>query len=234
MSEIGLFEAIHTARSLRRFKPDPVPEALITQVLDAAVRAPTAGNAQNWAFVVIRDREMRRALGAIYRQASDIAEAMYAAKGQPAHLTAGEYRRLMTTGAHLWDHMGDAPIILVPCLHRPFVPPVESLAPDMRSRHGAEIAYAERIRGSSIYPAVQNIILACRALGLGTTITTNHIRCEDAVRALLRLPDDVDSFAMMPIGWPMDRFGPLSRRPLSEVVHADGWGNPWPAGSGEA
>ena len=81
MPEIGLFEAIHTARSLRRFKPDPVPEALITQVLDAAVRAPTAGNAQNWAFVVIRDREMRRALGAIYRQASDIAEAMYAAKG---------------------------------------------------------------------------------------------------------------------------------------------------------
>jgi nitroreductase len=65
MPEIGLFEAIHTARSSRRFKPDPVPEALITQVLDAAVRAPTAGNAQNWAFVVIRDREMRRALGAI-------------------------------------------------------------------------------------------------------------------------------------------------------------------------
>jgi nitroreductase len=232
MPEIGLFEAIHTARSLRRFKPDPVPEALITQVLDAAVRAPTAGNAQNWAFVVIRDREMRRALGAIYRQASDIAEAMYAAKGQPAHLTAGEYRRLMTTGAHLWDHMGDAPVILVPCLHRPFMPPVESLAPEMRSRHGAEIAYAERIRGSSIYPAVQNIILACRALGLGTTITTNHIRCEDAVRALLRLPDDVDSFAMMPIGWPMDLFGPLSRRPLPEVVHADGWGNAWPGGLG--
>ena len=234
MPEIGLFEAIHTARSLRRFKPDPVPEALITQVLDAAVRAPTAGNAQNWAFVVIRDPEMRRALGAIYRQASDIAEAMYAAKGQPAHLTTGEYRRLMTTGAHLWDHMGDAPVILVPCLHRPFVPPVESLPPDMRAHHGAEIAYAERIRGSSIYPAVQNIILACRALGLGTTITTNHIRCEDAVRTLLRLPDDVDSFAMMPIGWPMDPFGPLSRRPLSEVVHADGWGNAWSVGSGSA
>ena len=138
----------------------------------------------------------------------------------------------MTTGAHLWDHMGDAPVILVPCLHRPFVPPVESLAPDMRSRHGAELAYAERIRGASIYPAVQNIILACRALGLGTTITTNHIRCEDAVRALLRLPDDVDSFAMMPIGWPIDPFGPLSRRPLSEVVHADGWGNAWPGVTG--
>jgi nitroreductase len=229
MPEIGLFEAIHTARSLRRLKPDPVPDALLTQVLDAAVRAPTAGNAQNWAFVVIRDPELRRALGAIYREASDIAAAMYAAKGQPAHLTAGEYRRLMTTGAHLWDHMGDAPVLLVPCLHRPFVPPIESLPPAIRAHYQDEIAYAERIRGASIYPAVQNIILACRALGLGTTITTNHIRCEAKVRALLRLPDDVDSFAMMPIGWPVDPFGPLSRRPMSEVVHADRWGSAWPA-----
>ena len=229
MPEIGLFEAIHTARSLRRFKPDPVPDALLTQILDAAVHAPTAGNAQNWAFVVIRDPALRHALGVIYREASDIAEAMYAAKGQPAHLTTGEYRRLMTTGAHLWDHMGDAPVILVPCLHRPFIPPIELLPPEMRVHHRDEIAYAERIRGASIYPAVQNIILACRALGLGTTITTNHIRCEAKVRALLALPDDVDSFAMMPIGWPVDPFGPLSRRPLSEVVHADRWGGTWSA-----
>ncbi len=85
----------------------------------------------------------------------------------------------------------------------------------------------ERIRGASIYPAVQNIILACRALGLGTTITTNHIRCEGEVRALLGLPTDVDTFAMMPIGWPIDRFGPLTRRPLTEVVHVDSWGTAW-------
>jgi len=96
-------------------------------------------------------------------------------------------------------------------------------------QHDAELAYANRIRGASIYPAVQNIILACRALGLGTTITTNHLRCEDAVRALLGLPDDVDSFAMMPIGWPIDPFGPLTRRPVAEVAHADRWGQPWPA-----
>ena len=87
MPEIGLFEAIHTARSLRRLKPDPVPEALITQVLDAAIRAPSAGNAQNWAFVVVRDAELRRGLGAIYRKGSDIAAAKYAARGCPPHLT---------------------------------------------------------------------------------------------------------------------------------------------------
>ncbi len=221
MREIGLFEAIDTARSLRRLKPDPVPEALITRVLDAAIRAPSGGNAQNWAFLVVRDSELRRSLGAIYRKASDIAEKVYAAKGRPPHLTERQYQRMMSTGAYLWDHLGEAPVIVVPCLHRPVVP--DTPAVDF----SAELAYAERIRGASIYPAVQNIILACRALGLGTTITTNHLRCEAEVRVLLGLPDEVDSFAIMPIGWPIDHFGPMSRKPLSEVVHADRWGNAW-------
>jgi nitroreductase len=71
MSEIGLFEAMYSARAMRRFKPDPVPEHLVTRVLDAAIRAPSGGNAQNWIFIVVRDEEKRRQLGAIYRKASD-------------------------------------------------------------------------------------------------------------------------------------------------------------------
>jgi nitroreductase len=228
MAEIDVFEAIHTARSLRRFKPDPVPEALISRILDAAIRAPSAGNSQSWAFLVVRDPAMRGALGEIYRKASRIAEAMYAARGRPAHLSEQQFRRMMTTGADLWGHMGDAPVILIPAQHRPVVPVSAALPPDMRERHGAELAYAERIRGASIYPAVQNIMLACRALGLGTTITTNHIRCEDEVKALLGLPDDVDTFAMMPIGWPIEEFGPVTRRPVAEIAYADRWGEPWP------
>lgn len=228
MPDIELFEAIHSARSLRRLKPDPVPETLITQLLDAAIRAPSAGNAQNWAFVVVRDAEKRRAVGEVYRKASKIAEAMYAARGKPAHLTERQFERMMTTGAYLWEHMAEAPVILVPCARRPVVPPIDSLPPEFRARYQDELAYVERIRGASIYPAVQNILLACRALGLGTTITTNHIRCEDELRAVLGLPDEVDTFAMMPIGWPLDKFGPLTRKPLNEVVHADHWGQPWP------
>jgi nitroreductase len=226
-AQLGLFEAIHTARALRRLRADPVPEPLITRVLDAAIRAPSAGNAQNWVFVVVRDTELRHGLGAIYRKASAIAEAMYAARGCPAHLTEAQYQRLMTSGAYLWEHMGEAPVILIPCLRKPVVPPAELLAPSVRARYDEELAYVARIRGASIYPAVQNIILACRALGLGTTITTNHIRCEQEVRALLGLPDEVDTFAMMPIGWPIDRFGAVSRRPLREVVYADSWGKAW-------
>jgi nitroreductase len=226
--EFGLFEAIHTTRAIRRLKPDPVPEALLSRILDAGIRAGSAGNAQNWVFLVVRDEGLRRRLGDVYRRASQIARAMYAARGRPAHLSETQFQRLMLNGAHLWEHMCEAPVILIPCLRRPLVPPIDSLPAEMRPLHEAELAYAARIRGASIYPAVQNIILACRALGLGTTLTTNHIRCESEVRALLELPDDVDTFAMMPIGWPIDGFGPLSRRPLSEVAFSDVWGAPWP------
>ncbi len=228
MTELGVLEAIHTARALRQLKPDPVPEAVIAQVLDAAIRAPSAGNAQNWAFIVVRDPEQRQKLGAIYRKASDIASAMYAARGRPAHMSEEQFRRLMTSGGYLWDHMGDAPVILVPCQTQPRLPSPESLPPDIRAIFAQEQLYVDRIRGASIYPAVQNIILACRALGLGTTITTNHIRCEGEVKAVLDIPEDVQTFAMMPIGYPRGRFGPLTRRPLAEVAFADCWSRAWP------
>jgi nitroreductase len=228
MTELDVFEAMHTARAMRRFKPDPVPEALITRILDAAIRAPSAGNAQNWAFVVVRDPEQRRKLGAVYRKASDIASAMYAARGRPPHLSEAQFRRMMTSGSFLWDHMAEAPVILVPCQTEPRLPAPEALPPDIRARLAEEQRYVERIRGASIYPAVQNVILACRALGLGTTITTNHIRCEDEVKAVLGVPDDVQTFALMPIGYPLDPFGPVARRPLAEVTHADRWARGWP------
>jgi len=228
MSELGVFEAIHTARALRRLKPDPVPEAVITQVLDAAICAPSAGNAQNWIFLVIRDPEQRRKLGAIYRKASDIASAVYAARGRPAHMTEAQYQRLMSSGAYLWEHMADAPVLLVPCQPQPRLPPPEALPPEIRARYADELRYVERIRGASIYPAIQNIILACRALGLGTIITTNHIRCEDEVKAVLGVPEDVQTFALMPIGYPLGKFGPLARRPVAEVACADRWAQAWP------
>jgi nitroreductase len=228
MTELGVFEAIHTARALRKLRPDPVPETLITRILDAAIRAPSAGNAQNWAFVIVRDAEQRQRLGAIYRKASDIANAVYAARGRPAHMTEAQYARFMSAGAYLWDHMADAPVILVACAERREAPPPENLPAEIRARYQDELRYMARISGASIYPAVQNIILACRALGLGTTITTNHIRCEQEVKAVLGLPEDVDTFAMMPIGYPVGKFGPVTRRGLAEVAYADKWSQAWP------
>ncbi|MBV9116472.1 MAG: nitroreductase family protein [Acetobacteraceae bacterium] len=228
MTDIALFEAMYTARAMRRLRPDPVPEAVITKVLDAAIRAPSGGNAQNWAFVVVRDAAQRQALAAVYRKASDEVAAIYAARGRPAHQSEEQYRRMMDAGAYLWSHIGDAPVLLVPCLRRRDMPPRDSLPQAVAARYDAHLAYQERIRGASIYPAVQNIVLACRALGLGTVITTNHILYEDEARAVLGLPDDVFTFALMPVGYPRGRYGPLSRRPVAEVAFADRWGKAWP------
>jgi nitroreductase len=230
MSDVALFEAIYTARALRRLKPDAVPEELITRVLDAAIRAPSGGNAQNWAFIVVRDVEKRRQLGAVYRKASDEVSAIYAARGRPAHMTEEQFDRLMAAGTYLWDHLGDAPVVLVPCLTTREMPPRASLPAAVEARYAAHLTYQARIRGASIYPAVQNIILACRGLGLGTVITTNHLLYEDDVRTVLGIPQDTFTFALMPIGFPRGKYGPIARKPLSEVAYADGWGRHWPTG----
>jgi nitroreductase len=227
VTEIALFEAMYSARALRRLKPDPVPEKVLTRILDAAIRAPSAGNAQSWSFVVVRDAQQRSKLGAIYRKASDIASAIYAKRERPAHMSDDQYRRFMSSGSYLWDHMGEAPVLLVPCMQRSQLPPSESMPPAIQARYEQEIAYTERIRGASIYPAVQNIILACRAFGLATLITTNHIRYEAEVKAVLDVPSDVDTYALMPIGYPEGKFGSVKRRPVAEVTYADRWANAW-------
>ena len=228
MAAIDLFEAMYTARALRRLKPDPVPDDLITKVLDLAIRAPSGGNAQNWIFIVVRDETQRHRLAAVYRKASDEVAEIYAARGRPSHMTEDQYRRLMEGGSYLWRHLGDAPVLLVPCLRKRDMPAREALPEAVAKRYDAHLTHQEKIRGASIYPAIQNIILACRALGLGTVITTNHILYEDEVREILRLPNDVFTFALMPVGYPLGKYGPLARRPVCEVAFADRWGEPWP------
>lgn len=219
---------MYTARSLRHFTAEPVPEELITKVLDAAIRASSGGNTQHWTFIVVRDAEKRRQLGALYRKASDHQAAVYAARPKPEHLSQAQYEQFLANSGYLWDHMADAPVILVPCLAKREPPERASLPEVVQARFADHLANTQRIAGSSIYPAIQNIILACRALGLGTLITTNHILYEDEVKAVLGIPADVATFALMPIGYPTRKYGPLTRKPVSEVAYADGWGNPWP------
>ena len=226
-TDIGLFEAMYSARSLRHFKPDPVPEALITRVIDAAIRASSGGNTQHWYFIVVRDAEKRRQLGALYRKASDHAKAIYAARPKPDHLTEEQYGQFLANSGFLWDHMADAPVILVPCLIKREPPDRASLPGPVQARYADHLANVQRISGSSIYPAIQNIILACRALGLGTVITTNHILYEDEVKAVLSMPDTAATFALMPIGYPTRKYGPLTRKPVAEIAFADRWGAAW-------
>src|SRR5262249_19044711 len=189
IADIGLFEAMYSARSLRHFKPDAVPEALITRVIDAAIRASSGGNTQHWTFIVVRAAEKRRQLAALYRQASDYQSAVYAARPKPEHLSEEQYRQFLANSGWLWDHMADAPVILVPCLQKREPPERASLPAVVQMRYAEHLANVARISGSSIYPAVQNIILACRALRLGAVITTHHILHQDQAKALLGIPD---------------------------------------------
>ena len=224
MEEMGLFEAIYSARSLRRFKPDPVPDEVITKVLDAAIRAPSGSNQQSWEFVVIKDAAQRKKIGDVYRKGGGILMALYANRVKPAHMSEDAYRRLRASATYLVDHMADAPVLLIACLKQTAptgAPP--KLAPEV----AAAMKSMARISGSSIYPAVQNIILACRGLGLGTVLTTIHAYFEDEVKAILGLPREVQTYALMPIGYPQGKFGPIKRRPVSEVAYLDKYGNHW-------
>lgn len=222
MAEIGVFEAIHTARALRRFKPDPVPPEMITRILEAAVCAPSGGNTQEWWFVVITDSEQRRLVAAAYEKASLSVRPFYENRPRPEHMTEAEERHLKSSGFYLHEHMHEAPVLLLICARRHGPrPDLTNLGTDPLMRMAVATAAA------SVYPAVQNIILACRALGLGTVLTTNHLLCEAEVKAAVGIPGDVDTFALMPIGYPHDKFGVVRRKPVTQVAVHDRWGNPW-------
>ena len=121
-----------------------------------------------------------------------------------------------------------SPVILVPCLAKREPPERAGLPDVVQARYADHLANVQRISGASIYPAIQNIILARRALGLGTVITTNHILYEDEVKAVLGMPENAATFALMPIGYPTGKYGPLTREPVAEVTYADTWGTAWP------
>ncbi len=229
MEEIGLFEAIYSARALRRFKPDPVPDEIIGKILDAAIRAPTASNYQNWVFIVVKDPERRRRVAEVYRKVGEGIRPVIANLFQNAPAARSEAQRqrhkLNDAVLYLFEHMHVPPVLLVACL-KPVPPYWQGAALPDNILDGMKTM--ARFESSSIYPAVQNIILACRAFGLGTVLTTLHAVLEDKVKAVLEIPKEVDTWALLPIGYPLDKFGPVKRKPISEVACLDRWDNPWP------
>jgi len=225
-NDVRLFEVMYTARAMRWLKPDPVPPRLIEQVLEAAIQAPNAGNRQSWLFLVVRDPGQRKRIGEIYYRVSQWVLKRYEHSSRPAYQSAAEYDRMMQGGMHLYEHMGDAPVLLIPCLRTASVELPAEIPAEVRTAMTNAYPWTS---GASIYPAVQNIILACRALGLGTVLTTNHTIAEEEIKQVLELPAEFRTFALMPIGYPEHNFGPVKRRPLAEVAMLDRYGNPFPA-----
>lgn len=204
-----LFEIIQTTRAMRRLKPDPVPDALIAKILRAAACAPNGGNTQRWRFLVIKDPKIKQAVQVYYRRAFDeVVGPRYLKTAPPPGVSREAYDRQHAAVQYLTEHFHEAPVWIVACLEEGAVAPT-------------------RWSGASIYPAVQNILLAARALGLGATLTTRHLLHEKETEAALGLPPGVHSYAIVPIGYPMGRFGPVGRGPLRDIVYQDRWGQPY-------
>jgi nitroreductase len=223
MAEIGLFEAMYTARALRRYKSDPIPDDVITKILDAAIRAPSGSNQQNWVFVVVKDEAKKKRISAIYARGAQVVSAFYAIRPRPAHMDEKQYQTLMNSATYLFEHLHEAPVLLFPCLRVEGMGPL----PNPLLEFAGRMSPMARASGASIYPAVQNIILACRAFGIGTVPTTLHLFFENEVKQILGLPREVQTYALMPMGYPINKFGPVKRRPVSEVAYLDSYGNNW-------
>jgi len=202
--KIGLFDAMRTTRAMRRLKTDPVPDELIREIIEAGTWAPSGGDAQHWRFIVVKDPQIKKQLQLRYQRAFEDLKQRFHAAPPPPGKTEAQKQRMLAARDHLTEHFHEAPVLIVCCL-----------VGDSGSGVGA---------GASIYPAVQNMLLAARALGLGATLTTRHLLYEKEVDEILGLPREAHTFAIIPVGYPLGNFGPVSRAPVEQITFLDRWG----------
>jgi nitroreductase len=183
-----IHELFRYQRAIRTFTDADVPEALVAQVLTAAIHGPSGSNTQPWHFIVIRDPAVKQAISEVYEEAR---AAAYGAIPPPA----GGARQPLSA----------APVLIVACVNTP-----------ASGRAGFQT-------GASIYPSVQNLMLAARALGLGTVLTTLHRRRKARIHEILGIPDHIESAAIIPLGWPDREYGPNRRPALERFVMRDRW-----------
>ncbi len=220
-----IFEVLSTLRAMRRLKPDPVADDLLERLVQAATWAPSGSNLQSYEFVVVTDREVMRRLSRLWSRSVD---AYIASIGRVT--PAAQDRGIREAVLYQRDHFHETPAVIIACYRKTAVDPattarlLRALSPGEAARL---IARGPRVgvlgEASSVYPGVQNLLLAARALGLGAVITVWHLMLEHEWKRELRIPRDVNTFAVVPVGWPRGRFGPVSRRPAAEVIHRNCW-----------
>jgi len=222
VSTIDLYEAMSTLRAVRRLKPDPIPEATLHRVLEAASWAPTGGNVQPFRIIVVRDRAKLGRLGELYREIwAGYAEARRRGfDGLPPDEIERQ-EKMFDAGNYLADHFAEMPALLVFCFN-----------PKNMAITDAKLDRISVVGGGSIYTAVQNVLLACRAEGLGCVLTTLLCQVEPEVRKLLGIPDPWGTAAAIPIGYPvLGGHGPLRRRALDQLAFEDEFGAPLSTGA---
>ena len=208
--DVPLLEGIRTTRALRRLRPDPVPPELVRKVCEAGTFAPSGGNRQPWFFIAVTEPERRAFVAERYRAAfrAYIAPAV-AAADDPSYPEAK--RRNMRAAIHLADHLHEVPVLL-------FVAGW--------TRRGAPQLQA-------LFPAIQNVLLACRAVGLGASLTTVHLAYGREIDAWLGLPENAPTCALLPIGWPYGRHARPVRRSVDECLFAEAYGRAFPTPAGD-
>lgn len=215
MSDIGLYEAMSSLRAVRKLKPDAIPEAVLERVLEAATWAPTGANRQPWRIVLVRSAASKLVLGDLYAGEWNKFAGYYAQQlgGLPAEEQAREQRTL-DAGNYLAAHFHEAPVIAVFCFD-----------PKMLAVTDAKLDRLSVVGGGSIYPAVQNLLLAARAEGLGCVLTTLLCIVEAQVNELLAIPEGWGTAAVVPLGYPVGGgHGPIRRRPTTELVFDEAFG----------
>lgn len=203
--DMPLEEAMTTQRAIRRLKPDPVDDALVLRLIELALKAPTGSNGQNWEFVVVRDRAVKHRLAQLNR----VSWGVYGRLGKLAARKDPAMRRTLKAVQYQADHFEDVPVVIVACLRGPRIP----------------LPVAQSSYYGSIYPSVQNLLLAARAAGLGAALITLPLWSTFLARRALGLPYGVQPCAVVPLGWPKGRYGPTTRRSVGELVHLDRYGN---------
>jgi nitroreductase len=207
VGELSALEALHSTPARRYLSPDPIPDDVLWAILDAAIRGPSGGNTQSWGWVVVTDQEVKDRVAAWYRENF---EAAYGSRREqilsaPAG-SLGLTPRGFLGAEHLAHHLHEAPVWVFAVLR------------------GAADATSPRL-GSSIYGAVQQLCLAARAYGIGTSLTTLYGGHEEELRELLGLPPDALTMALIPMGYPAQgRWAQPRRLPVEEVVHWNQWG----------
>ena len=201
-----LNEAMETQRAIRRLKPDPVDDEIILRLIDLAIRAPTGSNAQSWEFIIVRDPKVKKGLARVNRQAWGL----YGRIGRWVTRDNPKRRRILDAVQWQADHFEEVPVIIVACLKGRYIPFL----------HISTTTYF-----GSIFPSVQNLLLAARAINLGAALTTIPLWNLIAVRRILGLPWNVTPCAVIPLGWPLGHYGPTTRKAVREVVSFDRFGN---------
>ena len=227
-----IFELMHTMRAMRRLKPDLVPREVLEQLVAAATWAPSASNAQAYSYLIITDRTQMSRLAVLWRKVADFYLPLAERYATPS-MTVEQGQRTLAAARYQEEHFAQTPALIVACYNaRP--PQLSDLPGLWRSlrrlgwRDGWKVVrHLNRCKllgeSASSYPGVQNLLLAARALGLGATLTVWHLFLEDDFKRVLGLPRHVTPFALIPIGYPLGRFGPVRRSPATEVIHWDHW-----------